>query len=204
MDITATLSHGPLKLELSGEDSEEVKETLLELAQFVEEHEEVFSGVSFEMQGGPNENQTNLGEGTWAEDSGTQTSDSPVAPLANELGVPIEPLEEIVYVDPDQEELPQLLVEGDDIEGGVTDRQRKAAYIILLALETCYDEDELYTSDFKDMLVYADISDNNIYKAWEDAQFDQSGQGRNSKVSFRGPGRREAKGFLKDFIEETY
>lgn len=202
MEITATLDYGSLEVELSSDKREEVEQNLLEVVGFLEENDEIFDGLNRAVQG--DYSQAELGKAKWTEnDTHQEPSEdgSPLDKLERKLGVTTEFIDEIVYVDPDGEEQPQLMVDGDRLGGSVPERQRHAAFIILTVLKECYNEKEMQTSQFKDILAFAEISDSNLHRAWDDSLFEQSGMGGSAKVTLKGPGKREAKKFFKELAQ---
>lgn len=204
MKVTATLDYGPLDIELSSENREEVEKNLLGIIEFIDENREEFEESGLKVQSKDGNHQAELDSAEWSGDTGDKagSADDPLADLARELNVVSRKLNEIVYVDPDEEERPYLMVEGDKLGDSVPEIQRNAAFVLLTVLKECYHEDEMKTSEFKHILTVAEISDNDLYKAWDESVIDSSGRGRSATISLTGPGRREAKSVLKDLAKE--
>ncbi|APX95726.1 hypothetical protein [Natronorubrum daqingense] len=204
MEITATVDYGTLEIELSSDEREEVQQNLLEVIDFLEENNEAFKGLDLTVQNGSS--QTELSATEWSNNDGQQEQSkddgSSLKSLARKFDVTIEAINEIVFVDPFGEERPQLMANSEQLGSSVPERQRHAAFIILTVLEECYDEEEIETAEFKELLTFAGISDGNLYRAWDDSLF-QTGKGRSAKVSLKGPGKREAKKYLKALLESN-
>lgn len=129
------------------------------------------------------------------EDAGSDPDGGPLAALVRKTGKSVDELDELVYVDPDGEELPQVLADKSVIGDSKAERQRNAAYMILAVWDECYGEERMKTSDFKDILTMSGISDNNLYNAWVGAgkgDFHSTGQGPSATVGLTGPGKRQA------------
>lgn len=213
MELTVTLNHGPLNAEFSGEDREEIQQNLIKFMQFLDENGEIFEGVGYreseEKDGSPGVDSDYWEEKSMQEqDSNPDTADredSVLYPISKKVGVSVTDLEEIVYVDEDGEELPQLLI--DDLKRlgeTVPERQRSAALILLLVWKECYGEEQMRTSDLKDIFAMKDISTSKTDRAWSnkgESWFDSSGHGVSASVKLRGPGERKAYSLLKDLIE---
>jgi hypothetical protein len=203
MQITATLDYGPLEIEVSSDEREEVQQNLLEIVEFLEESGDALEEV--EIQPRAQASQTELDSSEWTDNDPQQSTanDSPLSGISKELGVSAESLEEIVYVDSDGEERPQVMIDGDELGDSVPETQLNAALIILTVSEECYGEEVLDTSEFKDILALSGISESNLYRAWDESLINQSGKGNASTITLKGPGRREAKKLLCDIAESV-
>lgn len=215
MQLTITLNHGPLDVEFNGDDREELQEELLGFSQFIEENSGIFDGVEFSNGKSTDEEEPGIDSDYWEEkaenggssegDSKTNGRDHPLASLARQTGSSVDRLDEIIYVDPEGEEPPQLLIDKSRLGSKKAERQRHAAYLLLLVWENCYEEERMKNSDLKRTLSIANISDNNLYNAWAGAgkgNFDPSGRGASATLGLTGPGEREALKLMKKLAEE--
>lgn len=197
MTLTVTLTYGPIEAEISGEDREEVQGELLDFIEFLNENEE---DLKLSL---PSQKATSDGVEDAAVSEEEGGDEHPLDPIASELGVPTDDLDDVIYVDPDFEEDPQLLLDADDFGSTTIDQQRNAAYVLLYVWDECYGNDRMRTSKLNDIFALAGISTNNLYLAWRDegqGKFDSQGQGPSASVSLTGVGERTAKTVLQDLV----
>lgn len=199
MAITVTLTYGPIEAEISGEDRDEVQEELIGFIEFLEENSEQ---LQIEAPAAPT---TASGESEGAtEATAASTDDHPLAPLAKKLGIEPADLDEIVYVDPDFEDEPQVLVEPDGLGESTIEQQRTAAYVLLYIWDNVYDNSRMKTSKLKEILELAGVSSSNLNRAWNnegEGKFDSRGYGPSASVGLTGVGKRTALSRFKDLVE---
>lgn len=219
MEVTFNLQFGPLDAEFTGGDREELQENLVKFVEFLEENGEIFDGIDIEPPSETPEGAPGVDSGYWEQkaqqeqaQSQQDTSgrdegeESVLYPIARKVGASVADLEELVYVDEDGDEHPQLLIDDIDRLGDtVPERQRNAALILLLVWHDCYGEEKMKTSLLKDILSMADISTNHLSRAWSDkgeGWFDPRGYGQSATIKLLGPGKRQARSVLKDLVED--
>lgn len=199
MNITTTLRYGPIETEISGEGWEEVQRELLAFIEFLNEHEEELQ-LDSPMQHPP------LNTEVAADPSdGGGGEEHPLTAIASELDIPLDDLDEIVYVDPDFDEDPQLLLDPDEYGETTVEQQRNAAYVLLYVWDKCYGNDRMETSKLNDIFALGGISTNNLYRAWRDegqGKFDPQGQGPSASVALTGVGERTARTVLQELASE--
>lgn len=209
-----TVDYGPLNAEFQGGDQEELQDNLVEFVEFLEENDDVFDAIraSYNGNGGSATSDINAGyieEGTEEQTNGesvgeVEEEDHPLKSLARNANTSTETLDDIIYVDPDGEEKPQLLVSKKHLGGTKAERQRTAAYILLRVWEDCYGEERMKTSELKSLLTMANIKEDKLYNAWKGAgkgDFDPTGRGESATVGLTGPGRRQAIKVLQQLVE---
>ncbi|MFK8214525.1 hypothetical protein [Haloferax volcanii] len=224
MEITVSLRQGPLDVEFVAEDREQLETDLVEFVGFLNENSEVFDGLeSPSRKEELAEGQPGVDSDFWTEkakqqseqqeptpepqepDEQTGDSDHPLSNIARKTGVDVKTLDEIVYVDPEGEETPQILIDKSELGDSKSARQRHAAYIILTVWEECYGEERMKNSELKTILSLAGISENHLYNAWSGAgkgNFDPTGRGASATTGLTGPGKREALKFIQELVEE--
>lgn len=197
MTIKVTLNYGPIEAEISGEDRDEVQSELLGFIEFLKENEgDLELGLPLQQ---PTPDDVGAAVASEARDG----DDRPLATIARELGVSTDDLDDVIYVDPNLEEDPQLLLDPDDFGSTTVEQQRNAAYVLLYVWDECYGNDRMRTSKLNDIFALAGISTNNLYLAWRDegqGKFDSQGQGPSASVSLTGVGVRTAKTVLQDLV----
>lgn len=219
MELSVTLNYGPLNAEFSGGDQEEIQDGLVNFVEFLETND-LFDGMDVEPTSETPDGTPGVDSGYWEKKAnqgqaesqqntvGTDDrKDSVLYPIARKVGASVTDLEELVYVDEEGEEEPQLLIDEIDRLGDtVPEKQRGAALILLLAWHECYDEEKMKTSKLKDILAMRDISTNNLSRAWDgkgEGWFDPRGMGPSATIKLRGPGKRQARSVMKDLVEEV-
>jgi hypothetical protein len=206
MEIKLMLEYGPIDAEFIGDDREELESEFESFLDFVNENSDRLNGLEVPES---REMGTN-GAGQSANENGEASStdgsqQSPLASLARKADTTTKVLNDIVYVDPDKEEDPQVLIDKGKLGSNKTERQRTAAYILLRIWEDCYDEERMDTSKLMNILAMSGISDNDLYNAWKGpgkGDFDSRGKGSSATVGLTGPGKRKALKVLKDLSQE--
>lgn len=204
MELVVELDTGPVNAEFSGEDWSEVEPELQGLINFLEKNHETLSEIApystnpqytGDVAGADGAAPNGGLDSEASGEADSKPDEGPLASLVRKTGKSVEGLDDLVYVDPDGEELPQVLAEKSVLGGSKAERQRNAAYMILAVWDECYGEERMKTSDFKDILTMSGISDNNLYNAWVGAgkgDFHSTGQGPSATVGLTGPGKRQA------------
>lgn len=199
MNITATLRYGPIETEIAGEDREEVEQELLAFIEFINENEDE---LELEL---PARRQSAESEAVSSQSLEGDNEENPLAPIANELGISLDNLDEVVYVDPDLDENPQLLLDAEEYGEKTVEQQRNAAYVLLYVWMKCYGNDRMESSRLRDILALGSISTANLYRAWRDegqGKFDSQGKGPGASVALTGVGERTARTVLQDLASE--
>lgn len=211
MELTVTFQHGPLDAEFTGENRAEIQQNLIEFVEFLEENSEHFEGFEF-SEAEDDYEETVLDSDRWGEDDeskseteGPSDDSHPLGPLARKANTTVESLDEIVYVDPNNEEEPQLMVDKSLLGDNKTERQRAAAYVILYVWEDCYNEERMKTSKLMNILTMSGISDNDLFNAWKgpgQGNFNPKGSGSSATVGLTGPGKRRSLKIIQDLVVE--
>lgn len=196
MNINVTLQYGAIEAEISGEDRDEVQSELLEFIEFLNENED-----DLNLNLSPQQPDADV-----TQDSGPavdEGSEHPLAPTARQLGVSVEDLDDVIYVDSDLEEDPQLLIDSEDLGENTVEQQRNAMYALLYVWDECYNNGRMPTSKLNELLELGGISSNNLYRARRgegQGKFDSQGQGPSASVRLTGVGERAAKTMLQDLV----
>lgn len=199
MTVTVTLTYGPIEAEISGEDREEVQSELINFIDFVNENSE-----QLQVEAPPAPAPASGGSGEAVETVEESIDDHPLAPLAKKLGVDPADLDKIVYVDPDFEEEPQVLVEPESLGQSTVEQQRTAAYVLLYIWDEVYDDGRMRTTKLKDILELAGVSTSNLDRAWKnegEGKFDSQGYGRSATVGLTGVGKRNALSRFQELVQ---
>lgn len=170
MEITVILRKGPLEAEFTGEDREELQTELLEFKEFLENNAGAFEGISpADENDEPKQIQLN--------ESVSQTGDpkeqaihKALAPVARATGISEEELAGHLYVDPDGEEDPEILIDDPDetFNTTKTGKQKPASLILLYLWDKCYDDkEEVKSSELKDALTGSGIDPSNIFNIYD-------------------------------------
>lgn len=216
MELTIKFQHGPLDAEFTGEDPKEVQENLLEFVDFLGKNTEQFEDIEPPESDSEGLKKPGLDSDRWKETSDNHSTnnssnseeeeeeDHPLASLARKANTSAKTLNEIIYVDPDGEEEPQLMIEKTELGENKTERQRTAAYMILRVWDDCYGEDRMKTSKLKNILTMSGVSDVDLFNAWNGpgkGNFDSRGSGASATVGLTGPGKRRALKTIQELVE---
>ncbi|WP_440771249.1 hypothetical protein [Natronorubrum sp. DTA28] len=217
MDITVSLRHGPLNIEIEADTEEDYREEILGLAEFFNENGEQFE--AFDLPTSPEQEYTENGEGeaqqvtldfsdesSESETATTNDPDGPLAPIAKDLRMDEGLLEEILDADPEGEKSPILLLNETNILGDLKkDRQATASLILLHVWKECNGEERVSSSDLKEALEDSGVSSSNMYNMYGGngkRYFDTKGKGASATIALRRPGKRQAREEIKNLIEE--
>lgn len=200
MDIKFSLKQGPIDIEIEADGEEEYKEEIADLLELVDEYAGPLEAA---------ERTTETREEESRHDRSTQDfgdSDSPLSPLAEDLGVDVRKLEQFIHVEDGEDTLPFLLLDDVNILGDtLPERQRTAALVIMYTEHVRNDTDEFSGPALKDALDNSNLSTNNIYRMREGpgARYfsHNDGKGNASRTELLGPGRLAAKEEIERLIE---
>lgn len=217
MEITLTLNQGALDAEFKGADREELEDNLLQFMEFLEENEETLGGVEFTYDEEDTRDEPGLDPEYWEEKEEQENKDEgerenkqnggPLSTVARTTGVTVEDLSDVIYVDLEGEQLPQLMFEDKTRLGDTkVDRQRNVSLLLLLAWHKAYGEERVKTSELKTSLSMSQVSESNLYNMWQSGKgegwFDPSGRGNSATIALRGPGEREAYKLLRKLFKK--
>jgi len=223
MNINITLRHGPLDIEVDADDEEEYLEETLAIAEFLEENEETLETLEIPTTNGATaiggmeessrvkvdgDDTSSSDNGETSLEAGTDDSENtgPLAPIAEETGIPVPELEHLLVAAPEADRPPELLLNELDILGKQeVEKKRAAALILLFVYHRCYGEERVSSSDLKDSFLRSDIPEEHINQAYHDEGkrlFDPTGRGGSASVALLGPGERAAVKEIKRVIGE--
>jgi len=219
MNITVTLRHGPLDVEIEAENGEDYRQEILDLSEFLEDNDEALEAfnravpqpvaeegtttqASLQESANPSSNGSNSGG-----DDDTDVDDGgPLAPIASATGIGESTLEHLIAAPQEDDRVPYLVLDDLEILGSKeVDKKRSAALILLLAFHECYDADRIPSSDLKDAFIRSGVPEDHINEAYHDEGkrfFDPKGRGGSASVALLGPGKREAKKEINRIISE--
>lgn len=209
MELTVNLNHGPIDVEFTGEDREEVEENLLHFIEFLEENQESIAGIDLPDNGNNSEETPELDSDYWEEqqeesESTTQNNlgDSSVSygSIPNRTGIDEAKLAEYFAVDPESEEPPYLNFDpevlGED-GNSRSEKQMRGCLILLTLWNEVNETEECGSSELKDALRISAIDDTNLYNMYRfnddegDRYFNREGSGGNTDISLTMAGKRE-------------
>lgn len=169
MNLSVTLRHGPLNVEIEGEDREEIQENLLGFADFLEQHGDTFT--EFEIP----ESESGDTEGTQTEVTGFENSetsksqveseesfDSKYTQLAQETGVDEKILSKLINLPDDEEGVPSINTyhfdEGTEVLGSARNqRQAQGSAILLYVWDVCLGEKKITYDRLDEGLIASDV-----------------------------------------------
>ena len=209
MDIRLTLHHGPIEAEVEATADEEYQEKFLELLEFIEENQDRIQKVEFPSrqtgEEGSNKStatQTTLTESNQEDNTVTSEIAAVLEPVARKTGVEVQKLERVLFVDPDSEEPPEILIDDPSIFGDSKKSKQKPVSLILLYLwDECYGQDTVHSSDLKDALADCGIDPSNLFNIY-DSKFRKSG-GNNRQLSLTRSGKLQAQDEICNLIEDA-
>ena len=218
MEFTASVTHGPLSVEIVAEEGEDYQQEILNLLEFIEENEEHFNALNVappDIEETPTEGeQSDLSSEVWsnsesekqpdkAADQTDEVSEPPVVevlePVARKTGISGDQLSEFLYADPKGEEPPELLIDDLEVFGNTkVEKQRSGALILLYLWKQCYGVEEVNSSKLKDALTGSGIEPSSLFNAYN-KHFKKSG-GNNRIISLSRSGELEAVEEIKGLV----
>lgn len=219
MNITVSLRHGPLDVEVEAEDSEDYQQEILDFVEFLEENDDTLQSLDGALS-------HHIGEdGTTQQTSQQKSGDSntnyqddsenddvsvddggPLAPIASATDNSETVLENLIAAPEGDDRVPYLVIDDLDILGdSKIQKKRVAALILLFAFHKCYGEERIASSDLKDAFIRSGVPEDHINEAYKDEGkrfFDPRGRGGSASVALLGPGEREAKKEINRIIED--
>lgn len=210
MNITVSLRHGPLDVEIEAEDSEDYRQEVLDLAEFLLDNDDAFEafdepvsqlvaddGTTTQASLTESANKTNIDPDPSEVDKESADDSGPLAPIAAATGVAESTLDHLIAVPDEDDRVPYLVLDDLDIIGTMqVEKKRSAALILLYAFHECYNQDRVASSDLKDAFIRSGVPEDQINKAYKDEGkrfFDPKGRGGSASVALLDPGKREAK-----------
>lgn len=210
MELEVTFDEGTVKVQVRGKSWADLEEGLEPFLSFLEENNERLQAIGLygpqvsaghPIGGAQGDHGDSRGEGDGNQGVGTG---SPLSSLARKAKMSVDELEELIYVDPDREELPQVMAEMNKLGDNKVERQRTMAYIVLWVWQDCYGEERMKTSDLKEILSASGVSGHHLFKAWKGpgkGSFNPTGKGISATVGLTGPGKRRAMEKLQELAE---
>lgn len=213
MDIRFTVHCGSLEVEVEGADDEDYQTELLEILDFIEEHEGRLMDLQQSSIDQPPDVESKQSTVTtfWDDSSDERNSseeavDGPIVAFANKLNMDTDQLTVVIDIDPAGEELPFIIPEMTDLADTRQERQFRAALMLLATWQDCYDKDRMKSSDLKDALEYSGIDSDQLSTMYRDineadSYFDRQGRGRSATVALTRPGIREGRNQILSLLE---
>lgn len=199
MKVSITLRHGPVDIDIEADSTDDYQKELEEIVGFLQEKEDDLMSLSPpqpSVSSPPGDGSQELAANGSSAAPPISDPDSPLAPVAEDLHVSTEQLEEIMDVDPESERHPILFLPDTDILGDLkVDRQRKGSIILLYLWKKCYGKEKVPSSELSKALDDSDISSTNMFHMYDDEgkrYFNQTGKGGSSRVELRRPGEKQA------------
>lgn len=201
MELTVGVEVGPIEVELTGEDREEVQEELLKFTKFLNENSEVFDSLGHrennrrEAMEGQSEPERDVLTGGDSMNSEVGFGDIPGRTGFNE-----EVLNQYFAIDPDDEEPPHLSFNPEALnESGSSrgEKQMRGSLILMTLWRECIGVEEVDSPDLKDALRASGIDDTHAFGMYDwnddegDQYFNREGSGSNTVIELSLPGRRE-------------
>jgi hypothetical protein len=225
MDISVTLRHGPLDVEITADSDEDYKQELLDLAEFLEENEEHFDSLntpapSEETTTGDNTSKQAPLDSHWGEEQKAKQETVSVGlfeSVSRRTGVDESTLARIFDVPEESEandgELPAIFVdefeEGSSVFGSSRrERQARASLVLLYLWDECLGVTEVESGSLSDALHMSGIDPENKYHMYNamdgdaDRYFSRE-KGGNSTVKLTRQGNRAAIDEIKSLVENV-
>lgn len=192
MNITVSLRHGPLDIEIEAEDEEDYRQEILDLAEFLKENEEQFGVFDIPSPDAEDELESSSDDSTQTklsfsgastktekttEQSGSsqpevlETEGEKFSSISRRTGVDEVVLARMFDVPDDEEELPAIIIEefeeGIDVLGpNRTERQARASLMLLYIWEKVRGVDSVISSDLDDSLHMSGVDPENKYNMY--------------------------------------
>jgi len=175
MDITLRLHNDSIEAEFTGSNREELQAELIEFKKFLENNPYLENEDASNQADDDHSEQMDLGEAAHTADSEEQKIVQALAPVERTTSINSKELANFLYVDPEKEENPEIIIEDVEVFGGTQVEKQKSASLILLYLwQKCYDVDVITSSKLKDALTGSGIDPKNLFNMYDD-DFKRSG-----------------------------
>lgn len=213
MRFTITVQHGPLSIEVEGDDRQEIQDEILNLAEFVGEHEDTLSGftVLYANSSTDDAKVSTQSSATGSEDSASSTGadSSEFASLSQKTGVDEGVLKQLFQLPDDEEGVPSLDMYHFE-DGTLTlgehrnQRQAQASSLLLYAWEECIGDKEIKYDKLNESLISSDIETERrdaMGQAFSDNArewFESDG----SSIYLVGKGKNHARELIKELAEQ--
>ncbi|USZ69404.1 hypothetical protein NGM10_06625 [Halorussus salilacus] len=219
MEITITLDHGPLNAEFTGEDREELEDSVLGFVEFLEQNKEVFDGTSFSIEQNGGDENPGLDAEFWEEQqdeteesNGDEGWDVEVSygSIPTRTGLNEETLSRYFDIDPEGEEPPYLNFDPEILgESGNSrsEKQMRSSLILMTLWRECNDIEAVRSPDLKDAVRISGVDDNGLFNMYQfnngegDRYFRRDGSGANTDISLTLPGEREGYDQIQRTVE---
>jgi|GEM_PF-4494676 len=221
MEITVTIDHGPLDVEIMGEEREEIQEEILGFAEFIEQHEDSLSHFdvpegSPKSEGSKNETtQTNVtgynGTETQGDTNNTQVQHDPrFSQVVQETGINEKLLADLINLPDDEEEgTPSINTyhfdDGIEVLGSYRNqRQSQASAILLYIWDVCLGKKKVEFDRLDEGLTASDVETErrkDMYSAFSGDAGDwfESGGGC---IWIIGSGKKHVRNLLEELTEQ--
>jgi hypothetical protein len=191
VQISITIRHGPLDVEIQAEESEEYQQEVLDLLDFIETNQTRFEDLSSapieadipEITQAPADTDMWEEEEARADEGGSNLSD-----ISRRTGVDQSVLERLFDIPEDIEETPAIIIE--EFEDGIDvfgtsrrERQARASLVLLYVWQQVRQVDEVPSSELGDALHMSGIDPDNMYAMYDalggdaDAYFNRTSGG---------------------------
>lgn len=171
MEITLTLRKGPIEAEFTGEEREKLQTELLDFKEFLEDNAEAFQGISSVEEADGEPEQIDLEESvSQMGDPEEKEIQEALAPIERATGISRSELTNYLYVGPDGEADPEILIEDPDetFDTTMKGKQKPASLILLYLWDKCYgDKEEVRSSELKDALAGSGVDPKNLFNMYD-------------------------------------
>jgi len=224
MEFTVTINHGPLDVEVVGEERKKIQEEILGLAEFIEQHEDSLNHFQVPEAGhesGTSKDRTAQTEMTGYNANETQDTnnnaqeqhDSRFSQVVQETGIDEKLLADLINLPDDkgeeEEGIPSINTyhfgEGIEILGSYRNqRQAQASAILLYIWDVCLDEKKVKFDQLDEGLTASDVETErrkNMYSAFSGDAGDwfESGDGF---IWVLGSGKKHVRNLLEELAEQ--
>lgn len=216
MEITITLDYGALNAEFTGNEREELEDSILAFIEFLDKNDEILSNSSISLDQGNGDVTPGLDPDYWEDrqdnpDDGGTGSETTFGSIPNRTDTDETTLSRYFGIDPNGEEPPYLNF-GVEVLGesgnSRSEKQMRGSLILLTLWRECYGVEEVRSPQLKDALRISGIDDDSLYNmyGYNDAEgdryFHRDGSGANTDIALTMPGKREGYDQLERTIEQ--
>lgn len=201
MKVNIEFAAGPLRIEIEADGEEDYVGAVEDILNLIEEQDFDVDDILQETDG------DQMVQPTLKESTNRQSaelvdeSNGPLSDLMTRTDVPIEKLEQILYVDSELEDDPYLLIDPEEAFGTVkADKQRGVMKVLLLVWDYVYDESKVSTSRLQDAVTRSNVDATKIRNQY-DEDVHTSGTGRGTKIELTRPGELQAVEAIQEMAE---